>query len=174
MAKTRQQKEQALQELSDNIKKSKSVVFVNFNGLKVNEAEELRKLYRSENISYSVAKKTLIKLALEKNNITGVDPKSIESSVGVAIGYEDEVAPARLSQKFSKEHTVMQMAGGILEGQFVSKEKVVALALLPSKEELLAKVVGSLNAPVSGFVNVLAGNLRGLVYALSAIRDSKN
>ncbi len=79
----------------------------------------------------------------------------------------------KLVKGFSKKHEDIEFQGGILEGQIIDIEELKKLADLPSREELLAKVVGSLNAPISGFVNVLAGNLRGLVNVLNAIKDNK-
>jgi len=173
MAKTRQQKEEFVKEFKDNLQKAKSIVFVHFDGLKVKEIEELRKLFRAESIDYIVAKKTLLKKAFEAAGVDNYDPATFEKEVGVAFGYEDEVAPARIIQNFSKDHEALQAFGGVLENNFVGQEKVIELSKLPSREELLAKVVGTMNAPVSGFVNALAGNLRNLVYVLSAVKDTK-
>lgn len=173
MAKTRKEKEDFIKDFNDKLQQAKSIVFVHFDGLKVKEIEELRKLFRAEKIDYVVAKKTLLKKAFEKAGIENYDPATFEKEVGVAFGIEDEVAPARIIQQFSKNHEALQAFGGVLENSFVGQEKVIELSRLPSKEELLAKVVGTINAPVSGFVNVLAGNLRKLVYVLSAVKDSK-
>lgn len=173
MAKTRQQKEDFIKNFNEKLQQAKSIVFVHFDGLKVKEIEELRKLFRAEKIDYVVAKKTLLKKAFEKAGIENYDPATFEKEVGVAFGIEDEVAPARIIQQFSKNHEALQAFGGVLENSFVGQEKVIELSRLPSKEELLAKVVGTINAPVSGFVNALAGNLRKLVYVLSAVKDSK-
>ncbi len=173
MAKTRQQKEELFKALKDNFDAAKSVVFVHFDKLKVKEIEALRKLFRAERINYVVAKKTLLKKALKESGIANLEEKFFAKEVGVAFGIDDEVAPARVIQKFSKDHEALKAFGGVLEHGFVGADKVIELSKLPSKEELLAKVVGSLNAPISGFVNVLAGNLRGLVQILSAIKDSK-
>lgn len=173
MAKTKQQKEQAVKDLIDKIKKSKSLVFVNFNGLKVKEVEELRKNCRAENVEYLVAKKTLMKRAFKDAGLE-IDLKNLEKEVATVFGYEDEVAPARIVQDFAKDHEALVAFGGFLENNFVDQAKVIELSKLPSKDQLLAKVVGSIKAPVSGFVNALSGNLRNLVYALNAVKDSKN
>ena len=173
MAKTKQQKEQIIKDLTDKLEKAKSLVFVNFDGLKVKEVEKLRKIFRSENIDYLVAKKTLMTKAFKVAGLIGVDPKSFEKEAAIAFGYDDEVAPARIIQNFAKDHEALKTFGGVLEGQLVSRDKIIELSKLPSRIELLAKVVGSIKAPVSGLVNVLAGNLRSLVYVLNSIKDSK-
>jgi len=138
------------------------------------EIEELRGKCIEEGVGYSVAKKTLLNIALEKAGIKDIDTKSIEGSLATVFGMEDEVAPAKILAEFAKDHEALEIKGGILEGKLAPAEEIIKLSKLPSKAELYAKVVGSINAPVSGFVNVLAGNLRGLVYALNAIKESKS
>lgn len=172
MAKTRQEKEQTINMLVDNIKNSKSTVFANFQGLKVKEMEELRGICREQNIECVASKKTLLKKALDDAGLEA-DAKAFEGGVGVFFGQEDEVAPAQVVAKFAKDHETVKIFGGILEGNLIDAVKVNELSLLPSKRELYAKLVGSINAPVSGFVNVLAGNIRGLMNVLNGIKDAK-
>lgn len=173
MAKTRQQKEVALKNFGEKLSTAKSSVFVNFDGLKVKEIEELRKKCRQEKVDYIVAKKTLMRLGFKEAGINDVDPKTFNKGVATILSYDDEVAPARIIQGYAKGHEALYAVGGILEGKFVGREKVIELAKLPSRLELLAKVVGSIKAPVSGFVNVLSGNLRNFVCVLNAIKDTK-
>ncbi len=172
MAKTRQQKQDTVQDLVQGIKDSKAVVFANFQGLKVSESEELRQQCREQKIKYLASKKTLLKKALKEAGFD-VDTKIFEGGVATVLGTEDEVAPAQIIDKFAKDHEVVTIFGGILEGQFIDAIKVGELAKLPSKQELLGRLVGSINAPVSGFVNVLAGNIRNLVNVLNAVKESK-
>ncbi|MBD3311601.1 MAG: 50S ribosomal protein L10 [Candidatus Magasanikbacteria bacterium] len=172
MAKTRVQKEEAVKSLTQDMQQAKSTVFANFQGLKVSEMEELRGICREQNVDCTATKKTLLKRALDSVGME-VDTKAFEGGVGVFLGKEDEVAPAQLIAKFAKDHDVVKIFGGILENDFIDEAKVLELSKLPSKEELYAKVVGSINAPVSGFVNVLAGNLRGLVNVLNGIKENK-
>jgi len=174
MAISRKHKEQIVTKLVDELAKTKSVVFADFQELKMPEIEELRGKCIDENIGYTVAKKTLLNIALEKAGIKDVDAKTIEGSIATVMGFEDEVAPAKILADFAKAHNALEIKAGILEGKFVPAEEMIKLSKLPSKAELYAKVVGSINAPISGFVNVLAGNIRGLVYALNAIKESKS
>jgi large subunit ribosomal protein L10 len=174
MPKTREQKKEILSEISEKISKSKSIVFTKFNALGVKENEALRQELKKENSEYLVAKKTLLGIAFKENQIGGFDAKDLEGKVATIFGYEDEVLPAKIVDEFMKKHEgKIDFVGGILEGKFLSAQEVSALAKLPSKQELYAKIVGSINAPVSGFVNVLAGNLRGLVCVLKAIEEKK-
>jgi large subunit ribosomal protein L10 len=174
MPKTRAQKQVILEGLGEKVKSAKSVVFARFDKLLVKENEDLRHRLKAEGGEYYVAKKTLLNLAFKENN-QEVDFGAMDGQVAAIFGYQDEVAPAKIVDTFRKEAEEPKIffLGGILENKFISKEMVESLAKLPSKKELYAKLVGSLNSPVSGFVNVLAGNLRGLVTCLKAIGDKK-
>lgn len=172
MAKSRQVKTDSLLDLSSHLRTAKSVVFANFQGLKVKEAEELRKQCRAENVYFVATKKTLLAKALKEAGISA-DVKGFEGGVAAIFGLQDEVAPAQLTAEFAKKHDVVKLFGGILEGNFIDSAKVNALAKLPNKQQMLGQLVGTLNAPVSGFVNVLAGNLRGLVGVLNNIKEAK-
>lgn len=172
MPKTKQQKQAAMEMLSSGIRESKLVVFANFQGLKVSESEALRRECREQGIQYVASKKTLVHRALSD---VGIVPAaaSFDGAVAAVFGATDEIAPAKVIADFAKTHDVVRIFGGIFQGAFIDAGKVSILAALPSKEQLLAKMVGSLNAPVSGFVNVLAGNLRGLVNVLNGIKEQK-
>lgn len=174
MPKSKQQKRDILQALSAKLERSKSVIFAKFDKLSVSENNDLRQKLKDESNEYYVIKKTLLQRALDKQKIEGVDVKAFDGRVAAVFGYEDEVSPAKVVADFKKSHEEqIGFVGGILEKKFLDANAVDRLSKLPSKEELYAKVVGSLNAPVSGFVNVLAGNLRGLVTVLKAIEDKK-
>jgi len=173
MATTKEQKKEILQNLKDKIKKAKSVLFVKFNGLGVKENEALRKELKQEEGDYMVAKKTLIDIAFKEENHE-VGAKSFEGQVATVFGYNDEVAPAKILGKFIKVNEgKIEFISGILDNKIIDAKAAEALTKIPSKNELYAKMVGSLNAPISGFVNVLAGNLRGLVTVLKAIEEKK-
>lgn len=174
MPKTKLQKQEILRDLSEKIKKAKSVVFAKFGNLTVKENEELRSALKKENSEYYVAKKTLMDISFKDSKIEGLNIKEMDGRVAVIFGYEDEVAPARIIDEFQKTHEdKIEFSAAILENKLLGAEEVTALAKLPSKQELYAKIVGSINAPVFGFVNVLAGNLRGLVNVLKAIEEKK-
>ncbi|MEK9183082.1 MAG: 50S ribosomal protein L10 [Patescibacteria group bacterium] len=172
MPKTRDEKTQIVADLTKLFKEMKSAVFADFKGLKVKNITELRRLCQGQKVSYGLAKKTLIRLAA-KNAGVDFNPDSVDGSYALAFGLEDEVAPAKVLADFAKKHEALKILGGILEGKMVDKVVIGSLAKLPSKPELLAKLVGSLQSPISGMVNVLAGNLRGLVQVLNAYQKSK-
>lgn len=172
MPKTRAQKETTLKDLVTTLKGMKSIIFANYEGLKVQDIEALRTACKAEGVFYGVAKKTLLKKAFAEVGVV-VDPKTIEGNFATVIGLTDEVAPAKVLVKFAKDHEALAIKGGLLDGKPLDVRAIAALAKLPSKQELLGMLVGTLNAPVSGFVNVLAGNLRGFVTVLQRIQESK-
>lgn len=173
MPKSKKQKEEIVKDLTDRLNKSKSLVFTKYHGLTVSDIRELRGQMKEQGADYGVVKNTLMKVALDKSDLKEVKLEKQSGPLAVAFGYEDEVAPARLCWQFAKSHKTLELTGGVLESDLLSKEEVENLAKLPSKDELIAKAVGSIGAPLSGFVNVLAGNLRGLVGTLNAIKDQK-
>ncbi len=173
MPKTREQKQHMIAEMAEKLSRIKSAVFTSVSGYTMEDANALREKGRDQGVELAVTKKTLLLRALEQNGFT-VSKDALEGSILTTLSYDDEVSAAKLVATFAKDREGIRIVGGILEGQIVDAAAVSQLASLPSKEELLAKVVGSLNAPVSGFVNVLAGNLRGLVYALNAIKEAKS
>lgn len=172
MAKTRKQKEEIVADLKDKLSRAKSVVFTEISGYTMSDANELREKARNEDLEVGIVKKTLIELAAKEAGIE-LGRNAMSGSTLAVFGYDDEVAPARVLSTFIKDREGMSVSAGIVEGKVIGADTVQAYASLPSRDELLAKVVGSINAPVSGFVNVLAGNMRGLVCALSAIKEQK-
>jgi large subunit ribosomal protein L10 len=173
MAKSRQQKAKELNALVEKFGESKGVVFAQTMGLDVQASQELREKLREEGSEMVVAKKRLIGLMLEKAGHDKEAVRDMDGGIAVVFGYQDEVAPAKVVAEFAKDNEVVSLRGGILEGDMIDIEKVTELSKLPSKQELLAKLVGSLNSPLSGLVNVLNGPQRGLVQVLNQIKESK-
>lgn len=173
MAKTRSQKELTLNQLVDALGRAKSVVFADYRNLTVSDATAFRRQAKKEKVGVVVAKKTLMRLAFEKAGYEGINPTTLEGQVMLALGYEDEVAPARVAAAFAKDHESLKIVAGVLERKLTTAAAMKELAKLPSKQELIAKAIGSIRAPLSGLVNVMQGNLRGLVTVLGAIKDQK-
>lgn len=172
MPKSKQQKQEFLEKIQAKIALSKAAVLSSDNGLNVKTVENLRKALKAQNGEYLVAKKTLLKKALgDLGNNEALD--NLSGSVGIALSYEDELVPASILSKFAKENTTLTIGGGILENKFILADMVKKLASLPSKEVMLGKLVGTLQAPISGFVGALSGNLRNLVGVLNAIKEKK-
>ncbi len=175
MPKTKIQKGEIFRTLKEKIAKAKSMIFVGYNALGVKDNEVLRAKLKAESSEYYVPKKTLMNMALKENKIEA-DLRGFPGKVAAVFSYEDEVASAKILGSFRNEkekENKITFLGGILEGKLLSSVEVEALSKLPSKQELYAKMVGSLNAPISGIVNVLAGSLRNLVGVLKAIESKK-
>jgi len=169
MPKTRARKIKDVDALKQGLADNQNVVFANFFGLKVKNVDELRRKCQEAKLYCAVAKKTLLSVAMKEN---AKDIKNLKGEIMIIAG-KDEVTAAKTAAEFGKKNESLKILAGISQGKWAGLAEIVALSKLPSKEELLAKLVGSLNAPVSGFVRVLSGNLRGLVCALSAIKDKK-
>lgn len=146
-----QQKQAVINEIKENIENAKSLVLVDYRGLNVSELTELRKRFREENVLYKVYKNTMMDFAFKE---LGYDDilESLEGPNAVAFSMEDPIAAARVSYEFAKEHENLEIKVGYLEGEFMDSAKVQKIASIPSKEVLLAKLLGSLKAPVSNFV----------------------
>lgn len=142
--------------------------FVDFTGFKVKDMSDLRKKIRGVDGEFKAAKKTLMGLAFKDAKIE-IDAKKMPGEVALVLGYKDEVLPAKLIWETSKTNQNLKILGGFMANKLMTAQEVVTLAQLPSKNELLAKVVGSIASPMSGFVCVLNGNIRGLVQVLNQI-----
>ena len=167
-----QQKKQTVKELVEVLNSAKSFILADYRGLTVEEDTELRRKLREEGVNYSVVKNTLTRFAMKEQGIEGLEEFLI-GPTAIATHDEDPVAPARVLAKFAKEHENLQVKAGVVEGDVVGLERIKAIAELPSKEELVAKVMAGFNAPIAGFVNVLNGNIRGLLIALNQIAEQK-
>lgn len=169
----RADKEQLVESMVQNLEQAKTVVIVNYSGLKVKELEDLKASLREAQINFQIIKNNLFKISLAKNKIT-IDETITKQPLAVCWGMTDEVAPAKIAVEFTKKAPNLEIVGAIVNHQYTDINTVKQLAALPGREELLAKLVGSLNAPMSGLVNVLQGNLRNLVYILKQYQESKN
>jgi len=171
MAKTRKQKEKEVEKITQYFSEMKGAVFADFTHLSVSDMEDLRAKLREQGTKLKVVKKSLFNLVLKKDkNLKEIDDNlEVPGALSVAFGLEDEIAPARILSSFKKDHKKFEIWGGILDNKYLSKEEVLDLALLPSKEQLRGQVVCVIYGPVSGFVNVLSGNLRNLINVLKNI-----
>ncbi|MDP2930337.1 MAG: 50S ribosomal protein L10 [bacterium] len=168
MPKTKAQKQETIKELKENLAKTKSIVFVDIQGIKAKDLVSLRRQVKNANGVLKVAKKTLINLALKDETKIELDAQQMTGEVAVLFAADDAIKPLKALYDFSKEHG-LKIIAGIFDGLLMQKENVLELAQLPSKEELLGKLVGSLASPMSGFANVLQGNIKGLIYILTKI-----
>ena len=169
---TRREKEQTVSELAGKFKRAQSAILANFQGLTVAEMSRLRKMAREAGVEFEVVKNTLAGLATRRAGIEGLETL-LTGPTGVAFGYDDPVAPARVLHQFGKALREVPFKGGWLPGKILSVAEVKDLAVLPGRKDLLGRVAGGLQAPIAGLCRVLAGNLRGVVVALSRVAEKK-
>lgn len=174
MAKTRAQKTEEVGRSVESLGAAKSIVMADITKLKVGHATELRRRARAEKIKTITLKKTLLRRALKEAKVEGVDEAALKGGVTLFYGLGDEIAPAKVLAEFAKTHENIAILGGLLEAKWLTTADIKALAQLPSKEQLIAQVVGSIRAPLSGLVGVLSGNLRSLMQVLNAVKDAKS
>lgn len=170
MALTKAEKQDIVSGLSELLKSSKLTVVANYKGITVKQLQDLRRQAKAGSTTVKVVKNRLMIKAIESTDaLKDVDTSQLNSQLLYAFGTEDEVAPAQIIAKFSKSTGSLEFVGAITdEGNFIEADDVKALASLPSKEQLRAQLVGTIAAPLSGFANVLAGNVRGVLNVLSA------
>lgn len=167
-------KEQIVQEIEEKIDQSKAVVLVEYRGLTVDEVTDLRNKYRENDVYYKVYKNTLMKIALNNKGITELD-EFLTGPNAVAFSMEEATDAAKVSEAFSKENDKLEIKAGLLDGNLLSVEEVIKLAKLPSKEELIGKLIGSLNSPITNFVmtasNLVKDPMRDLVHVANTLAE---
>jgi len=170
---TKQKKEEILKKLETNLKKAKIVVFVNFHGLSVSLANELRKILRSADVTYMVAKKTLIKKALESFGFSGEMPK-LDGEIAIAVSNSDPIASAKVLEEFAKKNKdKIKLSGGVFENKYIGAETVAMLANIPPREILLGQIVNIINSPIQELVVALNGITTKFVRTLGEIAKKK-
>ena len=169
---TLNQKREVVEGISSKMKAAKAMVFADYRGLTVEQDTQLRSALRKAGVDYKVVKNTLTRFAANENGLEGLD-NYLSGPTAMASSETDPVAPAKIMSEYAKKYDKLEIKAGVVEGKIISLEGVKALAELPPREVLIAKVLGGFNAPISGFVNVLNGNIRGLVVALNAIAEQK-
>ncbi len=173
MAVTKAKKEEVLKMLDEKFGKAKSVYFADFRGMTVKDLHTLRGKLREQNVEYVVAKKTLMKIAAKNNKFSDIPDDVMQGPVGAAFSYEDEIAGVKAMHEFAKKVENLKILGGLLDGKYMNKSEAIQLATLPTKTELLAKLVGTMKAPISGFHGVLHGVMRGFVGVVNAYQEKK-
>lgn len=163
MSKNLEAKEAVVSEVKEKLSKANSIVLVDYKGITVEDVTELRKRFREAGIEYKVYKNTLFKRAAKE---TGCDSlhEYLQGTIAVAFGYEDVVAPAKAINQFIKDHpkSPITIKGGLVEGTLMNDNQIKALGDLPSKDVLLAMLLGALQ-----------GSIRNLAYVLDTIRENK-
>lgn len=165
-------KKEAVADVVEKMKRSQSAIVLDYRGLTVSEVSELRSKFREEGVEYKVIKNNMLKRAADELGIEGVED-FFKGPTAVAFGYEDPVAPAKILCKFVKDAKKTEIKGGILDGKAMDVSGIESLSKLPSKEELIAKMLGSMNAPITNFALAMQAIPRGLACALNAVVEQK-
>lgn len=170
-------KEAVVAEIKEQLSSAKGAVFTSYKGLTVAQDTKLRREMREAGITYKVIKNTMTRIAAKDLGLDGIS-EHLEGTTALAFSTEDPVAPAKVICAFMKknkleEKGILTIKVGLVEGKVISDKEVKALASLPSREELIAKLMGSMNAPITNTVGVLQGVIRNAVYVLDAIRAQK-
>ena len=168
----RQEKAQIIESLREKAGRASIAVVTDFKGMTVEEVTNLRVKLRDAGVDYQVVKNTLARLALKDTSHVVLE-QYFKENCAIALGYEDPVAMAKALSEFAKTSKMFDLRFGSLEGKFLDADGVKELAKLPSKPELLARVLGTMNAVPTNFVGLFANLLRNCLYALNAIKDKK-
>ena len=171
MPRTKAQKQKILDDLKDKVARQKAIFLVGITGLKVKDLSQLRKKLKSIDANIQVAKKTLVEKVLKEHKLD-FDKKGMKTEVALVFAFGDELAPVKMVYQLSKENEGLKILAGYIKNQPKDAEYIITLAQLPTKEELLARLVGTMSAPVSNFVRALNYNIKGLVYLLSTIKKA--
>lgn len=148
-------KSEVVSEIVEKLQKSSAAVVVDYKGLTVEEVTELRKQMREAGVDYKVYKNTLVRRAAKEVGIEQFNDELLVGTNAIAFGYDDPIAPARILKGFMDSHPKMKLKMGIVEGAFYDESKIVEMANIPSREVLIAKLLGSLKAPVSNFAYLI-------------------
>ena len=168
-----QKKQAQVEELTEKLQSAVAGVVVDYKGISVENDTKLRRELRSAGIEYAVVKNSILRRACENSGFEALNGYLV-GTTAIAISKNDPVAAAKILSKYAAgSKGAYTVKAGFVEGRVINAAEVDELAKLPSREELVAKVLGGLNAPITGFVHVLNANLRGLVVALNAISEKK-
>ena len=165
-------KDDKIKLIKEKIDKAQVAIVTEYKGLSVEEITKLRRALQKDGGDYMVTKNTLAKIAI-KGTPYEVLADSLKGPIAIAFGFEDQVAPAKALSKFIKETKKGEILGAALDGQLLSAAEAKALANIPSREEIYAKMLGCINSPASHIVGGINGVMSALVRAIAAVRDQK-
>ncbi len=162
-----------VKELSEPFSKATAVYFTEYPGLNFSFVTKIRSEFFKADVEYKVAKNTLIKLAAEQNEISGLDDV-LKGSTAIAVSYDEPVAPAKVIKEFTKDSDLPTVKGILFDGEFLAGEEFKKLADMPSKDELLAKLIAMLNSPLQKLVSTLSAPLQNTVGVLNSLKEQKS
>lgn len=161
-----------IESIKEKLSKAQVAIVTEYRGLSVEEITDLRRKLQKEDGDYTVTKNTLAKIAVKGTEFE-VLTDSLKGPIALAFGFKDQVSPAKTVSNFIKEFKKGEIIAAALDGKLLSAVEAKALATLPSREELYAKMLGCINSPASGIANATNGVLTQLVRTMAAVRDAK-
>jgi large subunit ribosomal protein L10 len=171
----RQEKEKRVDWLNEQFRGAKALFLTNFQGLSVAEMNALRSELRNRGVNYKVMKNTLVRLAYQDTDVAGLGPDFVGPRAAAWTETSDNApAMAKVLVDFAKAHPNLTLIRGVLDGKLVEPTEMETLSTLPPREELLARVLGTMKAPVNAFVNTLAAVPRSFLTVLKAIEEQKS
>ena len=172
MKKQMQDKQNVVSGLKEKLDSSTVAVLADFRGMTVNGVIELKKKLRAQKAEFKVVKNTLIGRAITAKELEPLK-EHLEGPTAWVLGFEDPIGPVKVLAKFISDNEKPVIKSGIFEGKVITAEEFKAISKLPSREELIARVVGGIKSPITGLVFTLKGTINKLVFALQAIKDKK-
>ena len=166
-------KQDKVSQIKENIDKAQVAIVTEYKGYSVEEITNLRRALQKEEGDYMVTKNTLAKLAV-KDTPYEVLAETFKGPIAIAFGFGDQVAPAKVLSKFIKDAKKGEIVAAALDGKLLSAEEAKALATIPSKEEIYAKMLGCVNSPATGIVGSINAVMASLTRAVAAVRDQKS
>jgi large subunit ribosomal protein L10 len=163
-------KEAVVAEITDALGRSVLTILTDYRGLSVPQLQTLRANLRESHADMKVAKNTLTKIAAHAQDISGLD-ENLVGPTALVFAWKDPAQPAKVLRDFARTSGILSIKAGVMDGEILSAEQIGAIADLPSRDELIARVVGGISAPLYGLVNVMSGPARSLAYVLQARRD---
>ena len=162
-----------IKNLSESFSKAKAIYFTKYHGLNVSDITKLRSEFFKVEVEYKVAKNTLIKLAAQENEIE-IDSELLKGATAIAISYSEPVSPAKVIKEFKKDGDLPEVKGILFDGQFLPGSDYNRLAALPSKDELLAKLVATLNSPMQKLVSTISAPIQNTLVVLNNLKENKS
>ena len=172
MSKSRTQKEELLKKYTDLIESKSGYLLVNSDKIDTSTVTKLKIELKDVGANFTVVKNSIFKVALQDSN-QPLQVQEFDGPTALITFEQDPTAPAKLVKKIQKDMELLSPRSGVYEGEFLTAERVMQLADIPSKEVLLSRLVGTMNAPLTGFMNAITGNVRGLTMVLKGISEKK-
>lgn len=168
----RKDKEKVVEELNKLFSEAKGIYLTDFTGINVETVNELRRQFRKENINYRIVKNTLTRLSIQGLPLDDLQPY-LTGPTGLVMSFEDALLPGKVIESFQKKTALLPIKAAVIDGTVYDRASTEKIIKLPSRDELVAKLLGTLNSPLTGIVIVLSSILSNLVGVLDAIRDKK-